>query len=104
MCIRDRDMTSWMVLSRLFSEWPKHMPSMVLPQWFPPHLPALTRLSLIHIYADDTDTQSDYFLASHVTDTSAKRYFYWFKGKMCIRDRRIGILLYRNGQPGSQSR
>ena len=32
------------------------------------------------IYADDTDTQSDYFLASHVTDTSAKRYFYWFKG------------------------
>ena len=26
------------------------------------------------IYADDTDTQSDYFLASHVTDTSAKRY------------------------------
>lgn len=32
------------------------------------------------IYADDTDTQSDYFLVSHVTDTSAKRYFYWFKG------------------------
>ena len=23
--------------------FPKHMPSMVLPQWFPPHLPALTR-------------------------------------------------------------
>lgn len=26
-----------------FLRWPKHMPSMVLPQWFPPHLPALTR-------------------------------------------------------------